>query len=174
MSVSDYTNLIKLSSKGVGQYVHIYHDSFVHNVKNNVLGRYHDHNVGKIIKFENRCVHVEFGAQNNIGIYDESSLGIVSVSLKPTATNKTGCLGVSEMNQTGSILEWSNFGKGDTVKIFNSLARTNPETLYNVSDLQFTLTESVLSGLLRRGGQRTQTLRKKRLPAAYTRLLKRV
>ncbi len=170
MSVADYTNLSKLTSKGVNQYVHIYHDSFVHNVKNNVLGRYDDHNVGKIVKIENGCAHVQFGAENNIGIYDLTALANVNVSLKSTAVEKKGALGVPGFNRIGSIMEWSNFGKGDKVKVFN--LSTTAASVYNVSDLEFTITESVLSGLQRRGGKRT--LRKKRLPAAYTRLLKRV
>jgi hypothetical protein len=170
MSVVDYLNLIQLSSRGVGHYVHIYHDSFVHNVKNNVLGRYDDHNVGKIVKIENGCAHVQFGAENNIGIYDFTALGLLKVSLKSTAVEKKGALGVPGLNQTGSIMEWSNFGKGDTVKVYNPIKAA--ESVYNVPDLEFTITETVLSGLQRRGGKRT--LRKKRLPAAYTRLLKRV
>ncbi len=172
MSVVDYTNLIKLASKGVAQYVHIYHDSFVHNVKNNVLGRYDDHNVGKIMKIENGCAHVQFGAENNIGIYDANSLGLIEVSLKPTATNKSGALKIPRFNYRGYIMEWSNFGKGDTIKIFNKT--TTAASLYNVSDLEFHIVDSTIPEVLRRGGQRTQTLRKKRLPAAYTRLLKRV
>jgi hypothetical protein len=170
MSVRDYEHLTKLATKGVNQYVHIYHDSFVHNVKNNVLGRYDDHNVGKIIKIEDGCAHVEFGAQNNIGIYDVTALGNVKVSLKATATNKTGCLGAPGSNYDGSIMEWSNFGKGDSIKVFN--LTTTAASVYTVSDLDFTIVESLIDK--KHGGRRTQTLRKKRLPAAYTRLLKRV
>jgi hypothetical protein len=172
MSVADYSNLLKLSTKSIGHFVHIYHDSFVHNVQNNVLGSYDDHNVGKVVKVEAECVHVQFGAENNIGIYDTNSLGLVEASLKPTAINKSGALGVPGLNYRGYIMEWSNFGKGDTVKIFNKT--TTAASVYNKSDLEFHIVDSHVQGALKRGGQRTQTFRKKRLPAGYTRSLKRV
>lgn len=178
MSVQDYTNLLSLANKNVGDYVHIYHDSFIHNVKNNVLGRYDDHAIGKIVKIEGSCAHVQYGSEANIGIYDRASLGLVLVSLKPTATSTTGSLGAPSdrrPNKLGFILEWSNFGKGTTVKV-SVLGLGAPPSLYDVNDLNFTITESIDSAvtLVRSGGSRRVTLRNKKFSSKYTRFLKRV
>lgn len=176
MSIQSYTNILSLGNKTVGEYVHIYHDSFIHNVANNVLGRYDDHNVGKIIDIKDGCAYVQYGSEANIGIYDVQSLGLVSVSLKPTATNTTGSLGPPSETKKGFIMDWSNFGKGTTVKV-SVLGLGAPPSVYNVTDLVFTISESMQSvvSLIRTGGSnRRVTLRKKKLPFFYTRLLRRV
>ena len=177
MSIQDYTNIQNLGAKYVGQYVHIYHDSFIHNVSNNVLGRYDDHNVGKIVEVKDGCALVQYGAENNIGIYDVQSLGLVDVSLKSTATIKTGTLGNPSENKKGTILEWSNFGKGDKVKV-SVVGLLNPPSIYDTVDLIFHIPSptnpSVVFVQRQAGGNRRITLRKKKLPSYYTRLLKRV
>jgi hypothetical protein len=176
MSIQSFTNILTLGAKSVGQFVHIYHDAFVHNVANNVLGRYDDHNVGKIIDIKDGCAYVQYGSEANIGIYDVQSLAALTVSLKSTSANKTGTLGVPTENRKGYILEWSNFGKGDTVKVREAGLLFPPST-YNVSDLIFTISDSMHSSvtLVRKGGSNHRvTLRKKKLPSFYTRLLKRV
>lgn len=173
MSLADYENVVKLSQKTftVGSRVHIYHDSFVSNVANNVLGRYDDHRVGKVLKVEEPCVHVQYGSESNVGIYDIASLGFVTARLKPTATTTTGSLGIPSQNKKGFITDWSDFGKGATVKIFEPTSVK--ESTYFVSDLEFLISESQTGGILARGGRRT-TLRKKKMPSLFTRILKRV
>lgn len=175
MSIQDYANLGIIFSS-IGDYVHIYHDSFIHNIKNNVLGRYDDHIIGKVIKQEGPCIHVQYGSEANVGIYDTTSLGIVKVSLKPTATNTTGALGAPSENKKGFIVEWSNFGKGDTVKVTVLALGKVSTSLYDVNDLVFTILESIHSGvsLVRSGGSRRVTLRNKNFSSKYTRLIKRV
>lgn len=174
MSLNDYSNLIKLSQMKlpVGTFVHIYHDSFIHTVKNNVLGRYDDHHVGKVVQVDEPCVQVQYGSETNIGTYDIGTLGIVTVGLKPTAITKTGSLGDPSQGNSGFIREWSNFGKGDALKIYNPATAT--ETMYPVSDLEFRIGESVLGGLLSRRGGRRVTLRQKKRSSLLTRFLKRV
>jgi hypothetical protein len=169
MSIRDYINLSYLAIKDVGDYVHIYHDSFIHNVKNNVLGRYDDHSIGKIVKKEGPCAHVQFGSENNIGIYDMASLANVVITLKNTAVTKTGSLGNPIAKILGQIQEWSNFGKGDTVLVKGPTTTSS----YPVSDLEFRpMARFDIPST--RGGSRRVTLRKKKLPSSYTRLIKRV
>ena len=172
MSIRDYINLSYLAIKEVGDYVHIYHDSFIHNVKNNVLGRYDDHIIGKIVKIEGPCAHVQFGSENNIGIYDMASLANVSITLKATAVTKTGSLGNPITKILGQIQEWSNFGKGDTVLVKGPTTTSS----YPVSDLEFRPVARFDLPLVTsvRGGSRRVTLRNKKLPSSYTRLIKRV
>lgn len=173
MSLTDYDNLVKLSQKTfqVGTRVHIYHDSFVTNVTNNVLGRYDDHRVGKVVKIDEPCVHVQYGSEANIGVYDTASLGFVTARLKPTATTTTGSLGIPSQNKKGFITDWSDYGKGNTVKIFEPTSVK--ESTYFASDLEFVISETAMSSLLRRGGRRV-TLRNKKMNSMYTRFLKRV
>lgn len=172
MSLTDYSNLVRLSQKTftVGSRVHIYHDSFIHNVSNNVLGTYDDHRVGKVVKIEEPCVHVQYGSETNIGIYDIASLAFVTVRLKPTATTTTGSLGLPTQNRVGFITDWSDFGTGKSVKIYNPVSVK--ETAYDVSELEFLVRESNL-GFLSRGGRRV-TLRNKKGSSLFTRFLKRV
>lgn len=174
MSLNEYSNLLKVSQLmfSVGSHVHIYHDTFINQVSNNVLGKYDDHHVGKVVKIEDPCVHVQYGSETNIGIYDRGSLGLVSARIKPTAITKTGSLGDPSQQKSGFITEWSNFGKGDTVKVYDP--KTLKETTYPVTDLEFIISESALSSLLGARGGRRVTLRNRKLPSIFTRILKRV
>jgi hypothetical protein len=179
MSIQDYANLGNIGDITghmlLGGYVHIYHDSFIHNVKNNVLGRYDDHNIGKIVGKLASCVEVQYGSEANIGTYDNASVGTLTVSLKPTAMNTTGSLGNPAENKKGVLMYWSNFGKGDTVKV-SAVGLGKPPSLYSVNDLVFTIVDSIQSGvsLVRSGGSRRVTLRNKKFSSKYTRLVKRV
>lgn len=177
MSIDNFRNLFNLhSTKNVGQYVHIYHDDFLVGVTNNVLGKFNDHNVGKIMAIKDGCAEVQYGSEANIGIYSLGSLAPVIAELKPTAINKTGSLGNPSEKKQGMIINWSNFGKGDKVNVA-VIELGIPPTLYDVNDLSFLISDVSNSGItLVKGGSsnRRITLRKKKLPSKYTRMIKRV
>ena len=178
MSIDKFKNLLELHQrKNVGDYVHIYHDNLPFGVKNNVLGKFDDHSVGKIIAIKDGCAEVQYGSETNIGTYDLGSLASVIAELKPTAINKTGTLGNPSEKQKGIILDWSNFGKGDKVKV-SVVGLLKPPTVYDMTDLVFIISDSYKPSvsLIRSGGgsNRRVTLRKKKLPAKLTRLIKRV
>ena len=193
MSVTDksYSYLLNPSTIVPNQYVALLDDKVAVGVTNNVLGKASDHAIGKVIKIENGCAHVQYGSEQNIGIYDVLSLGSVFATLKNGAINQTGCLGASTANASkrivGSVVDWSNFGKGDQVKISikkpRSTGTTKPDTSYSVTDLIFhiasntTTQAGIMQDKMSGGGssqQKRYTVRRKKFTNLFTRFIKRV
>lgn len=171
MSIKNYEHLLFQADYKNAHFVHIYDDAFVHNVANNVLGRYDDHRIGKIVKVENGCVHVQYASDDNIGIYDMQALGIVSVKLKDYDDDRSkGSLGDPEDNEVGII---SYFTEEDKVMV-RALGKNKPPSIYKTSELLFTV-DVLHSPLLKiLGGYRRTTLRNNKFPSLYTRFVKRV
>ena len=161
-------DIASIYDKKVGDYVVLIDDTYLVNVGNNVLGKAASKNVGKIVAVENYCVKVEFGSQGNIGIYDPVSLAYVYVKLAPNS-KQTGVLGAAGSGKLGSIVNWSDFGKGDTVEVSSGGKKSS----YSVNEVLF------ITALIRMppqfsGGKRVTLRKGKNLKQYYTRILKRV
>jgi hypothetical protein len=164
-----------------GTFVALIDDRFLDKT-DGVLGKTSDRRVGEVTNsILNQCVEVQYGVvrgqEKNTSLYDQRSLGYVSVTLKPTAP-ADGILGHPSEQKVGYIKHWSAWGTGDTVLIQTNETALNGHT-YKVSDLAFHITtrkpvygEKKDSRMI--GGARRKTVRRSRTKNFFTRFMSRV
>lgn len=162
----------------VGDHVALIDDRL--NVDNpiNVLGKASDHRIGQVTKLvSHQCVEVRYGSEKSFGVYDQKSLGLVSVTLKEGA-RENGVLLRPSLKKVGILNQISNFGQGDSFFVRGD----NPlhQTIYKKSELLFHITTtlpaqgSTFNSSTMKGGSKRKTIRRPRTKAFFTRFLSRV